>query len=559
MPLVIFNFTSLLFLLLLPQLPSPASAQELEMKGNIGDFCPAYRSYDERNAYVMGIFANLAYSNLKTSFDILTGSRATHYQLPDSSTFKSMQGAGFTPENVRYFSSDWKNPYKFSAYYRDLKTQNNLTMHWLGHPLPVELCYKPIFQRCVIDSTDSGCDVPYNVKNRNTPKAPIMNPSELSSFIREAQSHPDGPQGALLKSRLGTINRRFRLRDDAEWTLPRFFTEALNERRNCGYHELNLTDYLADTQATWIENDDFAVVAFRGTEMPIPENIQDATVKLTETFWQKLKRLITHRDISTDLSMELSDCLNELLTPLGIRKGLGPLGHNIMFHHGFCQASVASMDWLRDQIKKMKPTSDNKPKPLFITGHSLGGAVGTLTYYALMNAKETAMPLSRNFEFGGLFTYGSPRVGNLEFSKHFVELAKKYEAPVFRHVNDDDLVTRVPFSSYFHVGELHWFNRTLARWFVNPTSLDPIPVDPTSSPELAEVQRELVLNHRDSLIEFPYLYLLTEGFFRTEAVKIRAEAHRMKLYIRHLQLQLPRGVMCRDEKRKKPFLSFWFE
>ncbi len=74
---------------------------------------------------------------------------------------------------------------------------------------------------------------------------------------------------------------------------------------------------------------------------------------------------------------------------------------------------------------KAKDDSDN-PLPLFITGHSLGGAL------ALLTAKEVALDIN-----GACYTYGAPRVANYEY---FAGM----KTPVFRVVNSADIVPRVP-------------------------------------------------------------------------------------------------------------------
>lgn len=80
-------------------------------------------------------------------------------------------------------------------------------------------------------------------------------------------------------------------------------------------------------------------------------------------------------------------------------------------------------------------------KRFYITGHSLGGAMATIAASRLQDKVDC------------LYTYGSPRVGT-----------KKYVQSVhvkhYRHVNNNDVVPRVPFSilGYRHHGELRYIN-----------------------------------------------------------------------------------------------------
>ncbi len=68
-------------------------------------------------------------------------------------------------------------------------------------------------------------------------------------------------------------------------------------------------------------------------------------------------------------------------------------------------------------------------KRVWITGHSLGGALATI---AAAELKELA-------DIGGVYTYGQPRVGDSALEQFFVV---NYSNRLFRFVNDDDLVTR---------------------------------------------------------------------------------------------------------------------
>jgi hypothetical protein len=78
--------------------------------------------------------------------------------------------------------------------------------------------------------------------------------------------------------------------------------------------------------------------------------------------------------------------------------------------------------------------------PLYITGHSLGGALATIA----------ALKLERD-QLAACYTFGSPRVGQDEFDGEI-------KTPVYRVVNSNDLVTWVPLmsSGYQHVGDLKY-------------------------------------------------------------------------------------------------------
>lgn len=89
----------------------------------------------------------------------------------------------------------------------------------------------------------------------------------------------------------------------------------------------------------------------------------------------------------------------------------------------------------------------NWQKPIFVTGHSLGGALATLASYRLMKM---------GLNVRGLYTYGSPRAGNAAFVHDFrvrafrkgLKLKGKSgvsgEGGLQRFVDHNDVVARIP-------------------------------------------------------------------------------------------------------------------
>jgi len=89
-----------------------------------------------------------------------------------------------------------------------------------------------------------------------------------------------------------------------------------------------------------------------------------------------------------------------------------------------------------------------KDKSLWLTGHSLGAAMATIMAYRFANYDLSATP-------AGLFTYGSPRVGDRKFVNYFNQLPFEHH----RWVNDGDIVTKIPFAPFFyHCGTMHHIN-----------------------------------------------------------------------------------------------------
>lgn len=142
--------------------------------------------------------------------------------------------------------------------------------------------------------------------------------------------------------------------------------------------------------------------------------------------------------------------LDDWITNSKIRKTAGPCGN---VHRGF--KTALNWVWMGieetiEMIREEKPKE--KQQTLWLTGHSLGGALATM---AAAFCKFNESPISVN----GLYTYGQPRVGSEKFAANF---NNAFKGQTFRFVNNNDVVTRVPPSicDYSHVGQLKYFDQT---------------------------------------------------------------------------------------------------
>ena len=158
------------------------------------------------------------------------------------------------------------------------------------------------------------------------------------------------------------------------------------------------------TQCYVANNDKFAIVAFRGTELWNNE----------EKF--NLKNVIA--DLKTDVDILLTNWHQ---------------GGKV--HKGFKEALEEVWSDLLPYIRKLR----DKGCKIWITGHSLGAALATLSAGRYGSAQ-------------GVYTFGSPRVGNKAFKENF-------KVRIYRIVNNDDIVARVPPpGKYVHVGELKFID-----------------------------------------------------------------------------------------------------
>jgi triacylglycerol lipase len=105
--------------------------------------------------------------------------------------------------------------------------------------------------------------------------------------------------------------------------------------------------------------------------------------------------------------------------------GLESIGGGREVHKGFHRAYTDAEEQISALLRKTAGL------PLFICGHSLGGAVAVMaTWY------------QKRDSLAACYTYGAPRVGNHTFNDAF-------KTPVYRIVNGFDPVPSVPPSSFF--------------------------------------------------------------------------------------------------------------
>ena len=169
-----------------------------------------------------------------------------------------------------------------------------------------------------------------------------------------------------------------------------------------------ISDPVTDTQAFIAFNDEYAVLVFRGTE----------ATSIT--------------DIRTDTKARL------ITSP-----------SNGLVHEGF-QKAFASVE---ESINERLESEQLKGKPLYITGHSLGGALATIA------TREFKSPV----KVAASYTFGSPRVGNENW-------INQIKSPIYRLVNAADSVTMLPPGSItmsglsFLVGLIPSFGDKLKVW-----------------------------------------------------------------------------------------------
>jgi len=165
------------------------------------------------------------------------------------------------------------------------------------------------------------------------------------------------------------------------------------------------------TQAILLENDKYIFLGFRGTE---------AT---------------SIKDIKSDAYAVIKGC---------------ETGGKI--HSGFDEA----FNQVHLEISEALSDDKYKDKPLFITGHSLGGALATVATKKLTHTGGIA----------GCYTFGSPRVGDVVWTTNI-------KTPIYRLVNAADPVTMLP-PGVEIIGSIAWlcgliphFGKTIKKFLLS--------------------------------------------------------------------------------------------
>ena len=130
-------------------------------------------------------------------------------------------------------------------------------------------------------------------------------------------------------------------------------------------------------------------------------------------------------------------------------------------HAGFGHALSDGWTKVVDAVRAVAPIppvmetdSVDARRTLWITGHSLGGALAVLTAAAFSLLPDRVIrPVS------GIYTFGQPRIGLYNFCDNYARLLTPR---TFRLVNNQDLVPRVPFRGwdYSDVGEMVHFTHS---------------------------------------------------------------------------------------------------
>ncbi|MBS2013731.1 MAG: lipase family protein [Deltaproteobacteria bacterium] len=270
-----------------------------------------------------------------------------------------------------------------------------------------------------------------------------MSSADLGACAREwLEGHPGGSANDFL----GYVERETHPDRSLEFFSTGFSVGA--EGKSASGH----------TQVVWAQHrtEPWVVIAFRGTEF-----LEDA------------------RDVWTDANFPT--------VPFSA-PGWGRV------HGGFDGAYRTASALLEARLAKLP-----RGTHVWVTGHSLGGALASIFAAELLTKMERGVPI----RFDGLVTYGSPRVGDTAFFEHAERAAAKHRVALHRvqNVSNDrlgyDPVVHVPFRSTF--GES--FGHVGAPLQLYPNGNVTYGADPSRLVEPLPLLRDVIASFRERVAE----------------------------------------------------------
>lgn len=133
-------------------------------------------------------------------------------------------------------------------------------------------------------------------------------------------------------------------------------------------------------------------------------------------------------------------------------------------HYGF----YTFWENLRDDVNvalDQVGCKDEQGDPVFITGHSLGGALAHLAAFTLQN---------RGYKVSTMYSFEAPRVGNDKFAARYNAIFGS-EAPCYRITHDHDPIVHGPpeFLGFIHVNTEVYFKEKGSDYTVLEKTEDP--------------------------------------------------------------------------------------
>lgn len=192
-----------------------------------------------------------------------------------------------------------------------------------------------------------------------------------------------------------------------------------------GLSEANMA-YLAHCAQAVYKNDAECKAALADMDSEIIKDIRFIKSRKTGTegfiAGDQEKIIIAFRGTS-----EIKDWLTDAAS---IQKSWSSILNIGKVHSGFFDSLNSVWSLLMEHLQELQTNNQR----IWITGHSLGGALAALTY-------ATLRLQSPKYELAGAYTFGQPRIGDQIMCQAFDADSKHH---FFRVVNNNDVVPRVP-------------------------------------------------------------------------------------------------------------------
>ena len=191
------------------------------------------------------------------------------------------------------------------------------------------------------------------------------------------------------------------------FSLDHFATPTFDYKKALSLAEASL---LAYENETTVKNTALNVWGFKTVEF--------LNIASTQAFIAQTDNLILVAIRGTENNLE------DWLGNMDIRTVSKPYGN---VHKGF----ATHFENIKQKLVAILNNSNASGKSLWLTGHSLGGAIATIA----------AAELKSQYDVSGIYTFGQPRVG-FETLRTFIEA--NYQDKFFRFVNQDDPIVLLP-------------------------------------------------------------------------------------------------------------------
>lgn len=378
------------------------------------DFCANSKEFDYRNAYWLAAMSYYSYWHPSYLEQIFTAPFGKPLKL-------RLQGEDGHPNGTaETFGLGWKGHVDFftsaSLHPRSPKMYNDHHTSYFMAPLPFEACVKKEKQWCFGSQSNQRRD-PMEINECGAKLELAMMTKErlhaVNEIARSIGLEPKAQAQAIRdKKIIEHYVRAYEQTKQVELGLD--FTDPHFEER-CDIYRMD-NDFTPDVQATWIESSDLVILALRGTEQ---DNIIDWTTDFATAFQ-----------------------LNHPYLPFWKRN----------VHKGYEQSLEIMSDWLQTEVNQLfKRYPHASQIPIFVTGHSMGGALAALVMTSWIERNQK-ISTDLRLNLKSVYTFGSPRIGNLDFARSFEKLNASEQVGVFRMVNNKDVVTKAPCLDYSHFG-----------------------------------------------------------------------------------------------------------